>query len=78
MSKRFNPNGPIKNLFVIWEDVKAICLALDQDKLEQAGWTHAYMQFWRTACCAGPRAMAHLIGLGGPALGLFAAWGWLR
>lgn len=69
---RWNPNGPVKNLLVILEDVRAIRAALREDHLEQDGWTHAYMQFWRTACLAGPRAIAHLCGIGGPILALIA------
>lgn len=69
----WNPNGPVKNLLVVFEDVRAIRAALREDHLEQDGWTHAYMQFWRTACAAGPRAIAHLCGIALPILVLIIA-----
>lgn len=45
---------------------------------EQKGWTHSYMQFWRTVARKGPVISATLIGIGIPVLVGAAVVGWTR
>lgn len=71
-------DGLAKNLQLIWRDIKAIVAAIRTTRAEQSGWTHEYMQAWRTACRVGPVAVASLCGIGGPLLALWAIYGWLR
>lgn len=53
-----------------WNKVRAeladIWVGLRTEKSEQPGWTHAYMQAWRTITRRGPVTLATILGIGGP------------
>lgn len=50
---------------------------LRTERADQSGWTHEYMQAWRTICRLGPVTMAHVCGLGLPALIVGGVLAWL-
>lgn len=76
MTDHTDYDGLAKNAQLVWRDLKEIWKGLREEKAENRGWTHAYMQGWRTACRRGPIAIATLCGIGGPILLVGAGIGW--
>lgn len=73
MGLRVVAEGGLKKALVEWQDFLSLW---PHDKADQKGWTHQYMQRWRTFCRTCPIISATLLGVVVPLLLIVSNVGW--